>query len=229
MYTELRNELRKRTQAHLRRKFEPALRPGTMDRFIWQAVTSEVEYGRIDFFGKVVVDIGAHIGAFSYLAASRGARYVLAIEPEPENFDLLARNAAHYQGVIDLLNAAVFERDEAVRLLKFRSCNTGGHTLSTFRNDEPPDAQVLTVQGITFKSIYDRVRSRSPVIDILKLDCEGAERYVLSEIFSVDYPVRFIVGEAHYLDPSIFPDPSRLSIIRDSGSLYVFWYNHRLD
>ncbi|MBZ0172927.1 MAG: hypothetical protein K8E66_11140, partial [Phycisphaerales bacterium] len=36
------------------------------------------EYGDIAFSGTTVVDIGAHIGSFSILAATRGARRILA-------------------------------------------------------------------------------------------------------------------------------------------------------
>jgi len=42
--------------------------------------------------GKIVVDIGANIGAFSVLAALLGARKVLAFEPDPENYAVLCRN-----------------------------------------------------------------------------------------------------------------------------------------
>jgi FkbM family methyltransferase len=41
--------------------------------------------------GDIVVDVGAHIGRYTLMAAQRGAR-VVAIEPEPSNFSLLREN-----------------------------------------------------------------------------------------------------------------------------------------
>src|SRR3989344_7771238 len=45
--------------------------------------------------GDKVVDIGASIGAFSVLAAKRGAR-VYAYEPTPRSFELLSQNIKGY-------------------------------------------------------------------------------------------------------------------------------------
>ncbi len=41
--------------------------------------------------GDIVVDVGAHIGRYTLIAARRGAK-VIAIEPEPSNFSLLKEN-----------------------------------------------------------------------------------------------------------------------------------------
>ena len=41
--------------------------------------------------GDIVVDVGAHIGRYTLMAAQRGAR-VIAIEPESSNFSLLQEN-----------------------------------------------------------------------------------------------------------------------------------------
>lgn len=42
--------------------------------------------------GHAVLDIGAHIGAFSRYAVRRGACAVVAYEPEPSNADLFRHN-----------------------------------------------------------------------------------------------------------------------------------------
>src|SRR5207244_9761613 len=42
--------------------------------------------------GDVVVDVGAHIGRYALKAATK-ASTVIAVEPNPSNFELLARNA----------------------------------------------------------------------------------------------------------------------------------------
>jgi hypothetical protein len=71
------------------------VREGTWDRLIFEEVIAG-EYGNLDFAGKTVVDIGAHIGAFSVLAALRGARRVLAFEASAENHALLVSNCEDF-------------------------------------------------------------------------------------------------------------------------------------
>ena|SRR2546422_5155261 len=41
--------------------------------------------------GEIVVDVGAHIGRYTLIAARRGAK-VVAVEPEPSNFSVLKEN-----------------------------------------------------------------------------------------------------------------------------------------
>jgi len=67
------------------------IREGTWDKSIFDTVM-QGEYGDIDFAGKTVVDIGAHIGGFSILAALGGARRVVAFEAGAENYALLVAN-----------------------------------------------------------------------------------------------------------------------------------------
>ena len=74
------------------------------------------EYGPIDFAGKTVVDVGAHIGSFSILAAANGARRILAYEAGAENFGLLVQNCAALPAV-ECHHAAVWRSDTVERVL----------------------------------------------------------------------------------------------------------------
>jgi predicted RNA methylase len=75
-------------------------RPGTHDEYIIERVVKDNVYGLSgDMKKQIVIDIGAHIGSFSCLAASKGA-VVWAFEPQSENFEILAQNAKAYDGKI---------------------------------------------------------------------------------------------------------------------------------
>src|ERR1051326_7332118 len=63
------------------------------DRLALASVCNNNEYGLKEFTGhEVVVDVGAHIGAFSLAAWVRGAQWIYAFEPEKENHHLLEEN-----------------------------------------------------------------------------------------------------------------------------------------
>lgn len=174
-----------------------ALRPGTWDRLIADAVFG-AEYGPIDVAGRVVVDVGAHIGAFSVFAALRGARRVLAYEPDPENFRLLAINAAG-RPAIEPHRAAVWRSDRDEARVAWRpsanAANTGGGTVvdcRTIAGVAVDRAGGRTVEAIALDAIVEHVGS----VGLLKIDAEGSEYPILGTSRALDR-VAAIVGEYH--------------------------------
>lgn len=121
----------------------------------------------------VVVDIGAHIGTFSVLAASMGAA-VISYEPTAINYALLADNTEingfhhvlHKQGV----------RGKAGRdTIIIRPFNYGG---SSFYNDKTEDPNFREeVECITLAEVFHD--NSLDHIDFLKLDCEDSELEIL--------------------------------------------------
>ncbi len=174
-----------------------ALRPGTWDRLIADAVFG-AEYGPIDVAGRVVVDVGAHIGAFSVFAAAQGARRVLAYEPDPENFRLLAINAAG-RPAIEPHRAAVWRSDRDEARVDWRGstnpANTGGGTVIECRSIAGvavDRAGRRTVDAVALDAIVERAGS----VDLLKIDAEGSEYPILATSRALDR-VAAIVGEYH--------------------------------
>lgn len=181
-----------------------ALRPGTWDRLIADTVFGG-EYGPIDVRGRTVVDVGAHIGAFAVLAATRGADRVLAYEPEDENFRLLAINAMRHPA-IEAHRAAVWRSDRREDRVEWRAsanaANTGGGTVVACRAvcGVPPDATRRPVDAIALDDILERL----PAVGLLKVDAEGSEYPILATSRRLDR-VAAIVGEYHAVDA---PEPS---------------------
>lgn len=142
------------------------------------SIAVDVLYKNVYEFPKrklgVVVDIGAHVGIFS-LHAAKYAERVLAFEPEPENFSFLERNIE----LNSLHNVAPYPyavaKREGERELYLCKDNTGAHSLIPRSG-----AESLKVQTTTLKSIFEA--SQVDKISFLKMDCEGCEYEVLSNL-----------------------------------------------
>lgn len=174
-------------------------RPGTWDQAILGNVLNG-EYGAIDFSGKVVLDIGAHIGAFSLLAAHCGARRVVACEAASENFALLRANCAPYS-CVECIQGAVWSSADPHLSLRWRRNahpeNTGGGTVlacEAIAGFRISDAQGEDVVRIAFD---DLVRDLGRV-DLVKIDAEGSEYPILLGSAMLGR-VGEIVGEYHAL------------------------------
>lgn len=156
-----------------------------------------------------VLDIGAHIGFYTAnaLVYWPSAQYV-AVEPERENFGLLALNMARF-GQVQVLHGAVVDDpvNEVGRLYKANT-NSGGHVVKVFKRGEESEeitTEVYTPQGYPLP-LYDLTRvleyahNASPLKHdskvLLKLDCEGAEWSIIEapSMCGIDY----VVGEYHY-------------------------------
>ena len=122
--------------------------------------------------GMIAVDVGANVGLHTIgLAARVGPTgRVHAIEPDPANFELLAKAVkhAHFENVRLLRSAA---SDRAGELLLYVSAgNRGDHrtTPTETRRSLPVSAVVL-----------DDVLTNEPRVDFVKIDVQGAEVAVL--------------------------------------------------
>lgn len=174
------------------------LRPGTNDEVIYNNVVENNEYRVPDGLAPdaLVVDIGVHVGSFSHLALSRGAGALHGFEPEPSNYECAKRNLAPYGERVHLYNHAVWRSDSpGLRLPFWRSvdqANAGGGTL-IWDTDGP------LVDAVPFDDIIDAVSERGRRrVDLIKIDCEGAEFPILltSKLLG---RVDRIVGEYHEL------------------------------
>jgi FkbM family methyltransferase len=174
-----------------------SVRPGTNDDVIYTNVVTLNEY-RVpeDLSGAVVIDIGMHVGAFSHLALTRGAAELHGFEPEASNYSCAVQNLAPFGARVHLHNRAVWRSDIAVPALHFwRStddANAGGGTL-IWDTDGP------LVDGVPFDDVVDTItEDGGRRINLLKIDCEGAEFPILLTSRRLDRIDR-IVGEYHEL------------------------------
>lgn len=125
--------------------------------------------------GDLVFDIGAHIGCFSILAAQAGARKVISLEPERENFQRLRANCSlNPSAAVMPIQAAVGSPGGRLQL-SLNNC--GAHRLvdedhACVRRVQT-NVLVLSPENLLEMAGADR-------IGVLKVDCEGCETRVLS-------------------------------------------------
>ena len=223
-YGFLRKEIELIHRSGLRMK----LRPDTDDLRIVKSNFVKKNYTR-DFVpitkDSIVVDVGAHIGSFSIMAA-KSAYKVLAFEPEPNNYRMLKKNME----LNHLENLSIFEM--AV------SGISGYQDIYTYQGGSSADYS-LYKRGITniktgripTISVEDIIRREDlPRIDFLKLDCEGAEHDILRNIsFETAAKILGIAMETHSVPPGFSIDiPNRLrelgfevKMSRNGGYLYA--------
>ena len=112
--------------------------------------------------GSVVLDVGANIGAFTLLAAKRGAQ-VFAVEADPTNAELLGKHVVmnRFGDRVKILEMAA--TDKRCSLTIYRNPKNIGNS-NIFSGQCP-----VSVEGATLDSL------NLPPIDVCKMDIEGAE------------------------------------------------------
>jgi FkbM family methyltransferase len=157
------------------------LRPSTSDWLVCVDILVRDEYAfpneryehglarleeRLRAAGKtpIIVDCGANIGISAVWFANRFPNAtVVAVEPEPRNFDLLERNTAAYPNIVPV-RAAVSDRRAHVSL------TNDGDAPWSWATREGDDGDIETV---TIADLFAQVPNGAPLI--VKIDIEGGE------------------------------------------------------
>jgi FkbM family methyltransferase len=136
---------------------------------------------------RVIVDAGANIGLASILFANRYPEAkIFAIEPERDNFSLLADNVRPYDNIVPL-QAALWGENTTINLIDPGDGAWGFMT--------EPAGEGHAVSAITM----DRLMSHYGIdyVDILKVDIEGAEKEVFADTSAWIDRVGSIIVELH--------------------------------
>lgn len=123
--------------------------------------------------GDTVIDCGAHVGTFAADALARGAKQVIAIEPDETNIECLRRNFRNEiaDRRLVLVPKAAWSEET---MLKFTvsDANSGMGSAVIKTGTREIEVPATTIDAIIRDYGIDRV-------DYLKMDIEGAERHAL--------------------------------------------------
>lgn len=180
------------------------------DRQIAESVFARDEY-RLGELSKTdqrihwVLDVGAHIGAFTRLVKHYWAEArVIAVEPDPTaepywhlNTSDLSGSFWHGQAIVPVGGPV------AVKLFHSADQNAAANFVAEVVSEFTPLPLNRAFDEVPATNILDLLNQYDqPDLDLVKLDCEGAEAHILEDLSQAGYLHRigFICGEWHYFE-----------------------------
>jgi len=146
--------------------------------------------------GDVFVDIGAHIGGWAKLMRSLVPNCgIIAVEPLPENIELLKSNVDG-----EIIEKAIANRSDTTRKIHYGDNTESGKHHKYIGNVVMlgvKSEEYVKVPAISLNDLLKNVKS----VRVMKMDCEGGEysalRFASRETLDkIDY----IIGEYHNPD-----------------------------
>ena len=202
---------------------------GKMDVWSLKETLLDRFYERFGFAvqdGWTVVDIGGGIGDYTIFAAyGRPNAQVLAFEPFPESFQLLRENLDLNQiDNVEIFSQAVSSQEGT---LQFGSPSSDPLSMQTAHGLLAPAGHALQVPAVSLASIINGPAGGR--IDLLKLDCEGAEYDILlNSTPAVLEKIDRIVMEYHNgLTP--FSHDDLVKHLTENGYQVEWWKNFAHD
>jgi FkbM family methyltransferase len=167
------------------------LRRGASDFPTFESVLQQrcydINYG---FSPEIIFDCGANIGLTTIFYANRFPNAkIIAVEPEPANFELLKKNTASYPNV-RLYQAGLWNKTTSLKV------ENKGYGAWGFMVSETPDGTPGAIQAVTISDLMRQQQCEK--IDILKIDIEGSEKELFENNYDAWLPkVKTLVIELH--------------------------------
>lgn len=165
-----------------------------------------------DLSGKLLVDIGAHIGGVSVLAALRGAK-VMAYEPRFDNYELLNLNI----GSLDVEIFCVGIGSPGIRPLYTGGYNSGQNSAFLIF----PELNEAIFEYMKVISLQEALGDK--ICDFMKIDCEGCEIEILPQLLEIPEQVAQMQVDFHTPDREIISKLTKFyDALKLSNDSYMF-------
>jgi FkbM family methyltransferase len=143
---------------------------------------------------RLIIDAGANLGASSVFFAQRFREaVVLALEPEPENFELMSQNVEPWPQIRPLA-CALWSEEATLELFDPGIGHWGFRVRESSQVRDKPGTGIA-VQALPIARLLELAGADR--IGLLKLDIEGAEREVLNRACGWIDRVDTLVAELH--------------------------------
>ena len=136
----------------------------------------------------LIVDCGANIGcSVLWFNARYPKAHIVALEPAPDNFELLSANCVGLD--VDLRQVGVAGADGRSHL---KDTGGGGMAYRTEANGDGPEIAMLSIQTVLASKPAERY-----ALFLLKIDIEGAEKTLFNENSATLAEFPLIILEPH--------------------------------
>ena len=154
-------------------------RAGGSDLRVFAQVLANREYRCLDGsdLSGLVIDCGANIGLSTlYFLRRFPSAHVIALEPDPDNFKMLARNTAAFSDRVTLLQAAVWNKNTRLVFSDAGALDRQewAKTCREAEGGEIPQVQAYDIPALLGMSTFKRVA-------LLKIDIEAGELALFDE------------------------------------------------
>ncbi len=153
-----------------------------------------------DYQGKVVLDIGGFEGESAAYFWLKGAKKVIIYEPVPENVEMIKKNVA-LNGINAEIHEAGIATGDGTQIIMYDKIHPGLGLKSEGKNS-------IEIKTKSLSKIIDESHA-----DIAKIDCEGAERSLVTVPSEILQKIPDYMIEVHSLDIRT----AVLHKLRDSG------------
>ena len=157
--------------------FQVAYRKGTADELVVKhSFSHDIFFSGVPEYrpaeDHVIIEVGAHIGTFSILAASKAKRgHVYAIEASEDSANYLRINAAlNHCDNLSVHQLALADKEGSLEL--YHDTGTWGHSTVKAYSQVSETVRATTLTGFLESNHIERC-------DFLKFNCEGAEFPIL--------------------------------------------------
>jgi FkbM family methyltransferase len=142
---------------------------------------------------RTIFDAGANIGLASIFYANKCPEAkIIAIEPEPANFEMLKKNTASYPNIL-AIQAALWGENKVVIVSDSNLGQWGFQTREL--QDSDKTEKCVHVRGVTVRNLMEECGIH--YIDVLKIDIEGSEKEVFENSAAWIDDVGMIAVELH--------------------------------
>lgn len=176
--------------------------------------------------GDLVVDIGAHKGTYTLLAASKVGQNgrVISFEPDMRTLNCLNKsiNVNRYHN-IETYNYAVLKGEGEAKLLT--------HHVQSVRLDLASGGGSIPSDYVYVKAVSLRQfcqEKNIKLINIVKIDVEGTERIILEDLDTDDVTIEYMIVELHKeILPNKMKDINSIFAILSKRYQYIYGFNRQ--